>query len=302
MSFSFNYPKRPAFKAFAACCLGFALTGAASQRSLGGSIEFSDPTAPVIGTNLSLLLQKSELPEANNSSRTLGGSKLPNSSLRPIPQSRVVSPGSKNWVLMSPDEMMQSIIQRDILKTPQGANGPEISSAMASFNFRRDSGTNQFGASGWGGNFGDTNRLSKPDVFKEYDPFGSPYKRNSQNAQNSLQDWLWTSRKSESVWDFFRKPDDDSPEAVQARKAQVERIEAFKKLLAPSAIASPAVAAVTAPQPSTGFPGLNGFGTDPANSFNPAAAPVAILTGPSIPTPPKTPIAPGQSPLPAYTP
>jgi hypothetical protein len=306
MSFRFNHPRFPAAKIFAACILGIAFAGIAPQQLHGRSIEFSEPTIPAFGTNLNSLLSKSELPDVSGLYKPVlpGSSKFPGS-LKPLPvaRPRAVSPGAKNWALMSPDEMMQNIIQRDILKSPQTerGNGLDLSSPTDSYNslLRRDTATNQFEKFNWRGSSRDTNRFdNNSDVFREYDPYGSSNKR---NWLNKSQDSLSSSGKSESFWDVLKKPDYNSPEALQARKAQAERVDAFKKLLEPSVPAPTTVAVNPLPQSSSSL-GALGIGTDPASSYSPAAAPAVFLGGPNTPAPPKVPVAPGQAPLPTYTP
>jgi hypothetical protein len=305
MSFSLKNPKGATMRIFAGICVVLGLGFLAEFAAQGRSIEFSEPEGSLTATNLNSLAPNPSIVDPYNVGQKslLGTQKLPGNSMRPLPPPRVVRSGSsanrngstaKSWAIMTPDEMMQSLVERDVFKMPRSDSGENGSDSSYQI-FRHNSVTNRFDSSDSLRGGSDTNRFgSESDFLRSYDPFGSQERRNLQgNSRNSSV----FGDKPDSTWDFFKRTDDNSPEAIKERKAQVDRVDAFKKMLDTTASVSTPKSAI--PQPSFGF------GTPAMNSslFNPGSpSSVPVLAAPTAPTAPTAPLAPGQSPVVTYTP
>jgi len=264
-------------------------------------IEFSEPADTTVSTNVGawngqstgLRLEEDQFkPNVLNLSR-----RLPNS-LRPLPPNSVRMPNrttqEKNWMMMSPDEMMQSMIQKDILKLPHPSVGELNPSASVDQIYRQmfqnKSATNRFGAAEARGGSGETNLWgSTSQNWNSSDPFAVIANRRPETLNEKLHDG-----RAEGWSGLFKSGEDMSPNAIRERKAQAEQMSEYKKFLG---YQTPGANSAF-PDPSEAGRSGNALTPLPENSFS--SLPVKIvtpLTLPSAPVAPLAPFAPGQSSL-----
>lgn len=264
-------------------------------------IEFSAPTDPAVSSTLnSVGPAPKELPQAADYAIKPPelNQRLPNAMkpLPPPPSSNRNPPAEpkKHWSLTTPEEMMKSMIERDILKLPpSGADQNEWTRPA-----RKGLATNRWNSFDSQHRSGETNFFNAPGLARGQDRFGS---FGGQRTGGWNTDSYLTGRPS-GFSDLFHQGEETSPEAMRERKAQLEQLEKFKKSFTTT---MPGWA--PARNSSSSSPG--GFGAapqvQPENSPGSLAkTPGPVFTLPSAPVAPSAPAGPGQSSLtPApYTP
>jgi len=293
------------------CCLGTGgVFDSAQGQMQGRPIEFSEPTSSTLATNVSGLGAKiSEMQNIQDRLARPNGFNLegrqPNS-LRPLPprgasysQQRRDS-RDKNWVQMSPDEMIQSMMGRNIYKLPDSSATEPGGSSLEQLYLQasRDSvPTNRMGTFDLG-----RSRETSPlgNASEDWNPFSAyPGRR---LAPDTARDAGGTSGKPLGLADFLRRGEDSSPEALRQQKAQMDRLEEFRRSLD---IQTPAIAPSFS-SPSDRSPGIARIGSDPSalpgasvrspagqagQGVNPLFAPPTARLAPTAP------LAPGQSSL-----
>jgi hypothetical protein len=313
MSFSFKIVRCSAARVVLLFCLG--ISGLAGLPAHGRPIEFSEPTDPKVTTSVNELGSKSSsLPSLEDSAfkpnpfnSTIGG---PNGMkpLAPLPGSPIMRANSrldrkKNWGLMTSDEMMQSLIVRNVYKQPRfgaGANdlGPGASVESYSLQMsRQNSLTNRLTAYDFRGGSRETNRWDNAsDALNSDDPFAAQAGRRA-SPGSPLSSDLNAGRPS-NLSDLFRAGDDMSPDAIRERKALADHLDEFRRLLdSQTPGANPG-----AMNPATGTPGMGGLGNSsvsrPGSSFSSLPEKInSVFTPPSVPVAPGAPLAPGQTSL-----
>jgi hypothetical protein len=305
MSFSFKIFRRTAARVALLFCVG--TSGLVSLQSHGRPIEFSEPTGTNLTANVSGLGTKTTgLPGAQESifSHSFNTPIDTPSNLRPLaplPGSVTIRNNNrgdreKNWMLMTPDEMMQSLINRDVYKQPRfGTSAYDLQQAISRNRYypqtsRQNSRTNQFGAYDFRSLSSETNQWGNAsDSFTLNDPFAAyASKRPSRGGQPGSD---LNASTTFSLSDLF-KSSDDKPNAFGDRKALANHLEEFKKNLdsqTPGANHGLLNAA----------PGDNGFGkfSDPlpGSSFSSVPEkPKSALTPPGVRLAPTAPAGPDQ--------
>jgi hypothetical protein len=308
MSFSFKIVRRGVARLVLVFCLGIA--GRAGLPAHGRPIEFSQPTGPNVNTNVSELGAKSPgLPSLEDSAfkpnsfhSTIGE---PNSMKppTPLPGSPIIRANTrldrnKNWGIMTSDEMMQSLIVRNVYKQPRSgaeANdlGPAASVESYSLQmFRQNSLTNRLRAYDFRGGSRETNRWDNAyDALNSADPFGAQAGRRILPGGPLSSDS--NSGRPFSLSDFFRGGDDLSPDAIRERKALADHLDEFRRLLDPQ---TPG-ANVGAMNPATGSSGVGGLGNSsaqrPGGSFSSLPEKInSVFVPPGVPVAPVAPVAP----------
>lgn len=287
----------------AVVCLALAILAEGAWSVAARPIEFSEPTEAT-ATNLNTLATKSAMPDPYTFNKPNGFSAdAYRPSLKPMPARRFVplnAGESQPNSLPTVDEMTQTFIERDFLKTPRSDSNPNDPGAYSQI-YRRDAMTNRMNFDLWKGG-GQTNLFdASSDVLRSYDPFGA-YARGTGNMLDHGTTPAQQVGQPDSAWSVFGKPQDLSPADIQERRAQMERVEEFRKLLATPIV--PATAAARQ-RPVAGIPSLpnvnvaeNPLHRD--NTFNPAGAP-SFAPMLNIPAAPIAPTAPGQAAIPTYT-
>ena len=300
MRFSFKIFNHGAAKRVALIGV-FAIAGSLEPRMLARPIEFSEPSNPTVTTNVSGLGAKPPtFPQITGSSRPSQSGGNFSQSLNPLPpRPNVPNPRNadrmKNWTLMTPDEMMQNMLERDGLKLPDPKkDAPDLDPSASLENLylhrmsQKDRATNSFGAFALSG---ETNRSGyQSGAFDSYDPFGA-------NSRKRSEENSFGAEKSSPLMDFFKSVDDQSPEALRAKKIEEDRLDAFRKTLV-----SPTVSAPPLDSPASRLPAYGGLSASSDTLNSPPGVPnLSPLPTPSAPKIPQAPAAPGQSSLTPYT-
>lgn len=313
MSFSLKIVRRSAARVVLLFCLGISGLGGLPAR--GRPIEFSEPTDPKVTTSVNELGSKSSsLPSIEDRAFK------PNSFNSPIGKPNDMKPlaplhGSvnmransrldrkKNWGIMTSDEMMQSLIMRNVYKQPRlgaVANdlGPGASVESYSLEMsRRNSLTNRLGAYDFRGGSRETNRWGNAsDALNSDDPFAAQAGRRTSPGSPLNSDL--NAGRSSSLSDLFRGGDDMSPDAIRERKALADHLDEFRRLLD----AQTSGANSGAMNPATRATGMGGKGNSsapwPGSSFSSLPEKNnSVFTPPGVPLAPDAPLAPGQTSL-----
>jgi hypothetical protein len=305
MRFSFKISKCAATKSVV--LLGIFALFFTTQSSLRARpIEFSEPSNPTLATNVNSLATKpSLLPDIIGNSRSSPMNQNFSQSLAPLPAQAVVPSRDaqrlKNWSLMTPDEMMRDMLERDGLKVPGAKDTDDDLDPSASMEnlylhrmAQRNRNTNSFGAFDARGRFGRTNDWgNSSDGFDGYDPFQS-------NAGKNPDDNSAAAKRRSALFDFFKSRDVETPESLREKKAEEDQLDAFRKMIAPPTVtANPSFSSPSA----SARPGGYGNLSLPSSTFNstPGVPTLSPMPTPSAPTVPMAPAAPGQTSLTPYT-
>jgi hypothetical protein len=308
MSVSFNIFKREAVRVDRLLCLGAVVL--ACLQSQGRPIEFSEPTGTNLTANVSELGTKpSRLPETE---RGIFKSDTFNSAidsdsikpLKPLRGSATLRNGGrqdqgKNWMLMTPEETMQSLIDRDAYKQSRSgasAYGLWPATSLERYHLqtsRQNSATNRLGAYDFPGRSRETNRWDNASGASTLnDPFAA-YGGRRPLPGGPLSSDLNATRPY-SLSDLLRSGDDMSSDAISGRKALADHMEEFKKSLDPQIPA----ANHRVLNPTSGNGGL-GNSSDPLPGSSFSSLPEKVKSAfapPSVRLAPTAPLAPGQTP------
>ena len=199
MSFSFNIFRRQAARVVFLFCFG--ISGTRGVQAQGRAIEFSEPAdskaAPSVSelgskpSSLPNLEDRAFKPNSFSSSINAPSNMKP---LGPMPGNSFLRENSrldqnKNWRIMTSDEMMQSLILRNVYKQSRpGADvndlGPGASVESYSMQMSRRNGlTNRLGGYDLRGNSREMNRLGNAsDALKPDDSSATPVGRRTSSG------------------------------------------------------------------------------------------------------------------------
>ena len=306
MTSSFKAFNRRTARIVLLSCLGISgFFGLVQPSLLGRPIEFSEPTGPTVSTNADTWAGQSttglKLESEQFKPNTLDLSRRTPNSLRPLPPTsarlRNRANPEKNWTQMSPDEMMQSMMHKDMLKlTPSGAGAGELNASSSVEDYylhmlQNKTATNRLGAADSGGHSGETNLWDNSSGdLKASDPFAAITGRRSDNFLNENLG----GGRADGWPGLLKSGEDMSPDAIRERKAQADQFEDYKRTFgfqAPGANPVP-------PEPAGAVRTANVLAPLAGSSFSslPAKA-IGSFTVPSAPLAPAAPFAPGQSSL-----
>lgn len=308
MSVNFNPSSRGRARFFLLCSLG--IGGLAGLPMQGRPIEFSEPGGSNLTVNVSSLRAKpADLPSVEDRvfrPHTYNSSQGVISRLKPMAASPAAGtrqnnrvPGlfdrDKSWLQQTPQEMLDSMLERDALKLPGSTtwNKPsEPWSASDPYNLqaarRRGAAKNEAR-----GPARETNRLDgAATVLNASDPFAPFSSRRPSSDLPGASD-LNVGRPREVV-DWLHGGDDSSPDGRHERTDPASQLEAFRRnqgLQTPGGNPGWLNPAAT---PNRG----NAFVTDvEKSSRSPGGASSALFTAPAAPLAPTAPLAPGQTSL-----
>lgn len=291
---------------FVACWLGIFCFGAGQIHAR--PIEFSDPTGSTISTNVNHLGDKSHDSLAAQNSLfgrppLFGGRPDSAQSLQPIPVLSSAPPrllnasnGEKDWARMSPQEMVQTMMEHDMRKAAFGAsdaNDPALNSPMDKFYLSILEPKGKTTRTGAFLSPGETNSATGDKSFAN-DPFGSYGSHRS--LTGSPVNSIGGAGNSYSLADIFKSGGDLSSDSMSEQRARLDQIEAFKR----SMDATTPAAAQAIGQPSGAFfPNNGGLGNFQA-SDRPSLPGLSVTPQfrvPQAPIAPTVPLAPGQTSL-----
>jgi hypothetical protein len=243
MSSSFKIFRRTAARVVLLLCAWS--SGLASLQSHGRPIEFSEPTGTNLTANVSELGNKTtKLPGAEGSIFSAHSFNTPIDTpsklrlLAPLPGSATIQNNSrrereKNWMLMSPDEMMQSLVNREVYKQPRfGASAYDLQQTTSRDRYslqtsHQNSRTNQLGAYDFRGLSSETNRWSNAsDTFSFNDPLAAYAGKRPSRGQLGSD---LNANGAYSLSDLFKSGEDRASDALGDRKALADHLEQFRK-------------------------------------------------------------------------
>lgn len=301
MSVRFNISSGGCARFVLLCSLG--ISGLAVSPLAGRPIEFSEPSKSALTADVSGLgVKPLDLPSVEDrvftphsykSSPAGDYNMRPSTAMRRVPVQNNRPPGlfdqPKNWTQMTPDEMMQSLMERDTLKLPSyGANGKssEAWSLKNRYNLQTPASKNDLR-----NNARATNRLDAA-AMNANDPFASYYGR--RNSPDNLPAAGANVGRPQNWSYLLHGNEESSPGALRERKAQADRQDDFRRTLnlqpsePNSPLSRPAVSTVRG----------NDYVSRPASAAGSSPGRVnPLLNLPSVPTAPTAPLAPGQTSL-----